>query len=56
MGTTMASRADFEGVMGLVLAGELDPVVDDVLSLDRNREAHERLESGRVFGKLVIVP
>ncbi len=56
MGTTMASRAEFEEVMGLVLAGELDPVVDDVLSLDRNREAHERLESGRVFGKLVIVP
>ncbi len=56
MGSTMAGVADFERVMGLVVAGELTPVIDDVWPLDRAREAHERLEGGGVFGKLVLVP
>lgn len=56
MGTTMATRAEFEAVMGLVLDGTLAPVVDDVWPLDRALEAHERLEAGGVFGKLVLKP
>lgn len=56
MGSTMASRGEFEQVMRLVVAGRLRPVVDDVLPLDRAREAHERLEAGDVFGKLVLRP
>jgi len=56
LGSTMASRAEFEAVMDLVLAGELVPVVDDVLPLSKAREAHERLEGGHVFGKLVLTP
>lgn len=56
MGTTMATRAEFEAVMRLVLDGTLTPIVDDVWPLDRAREAHERLEAGGVFGKLVLEP
>lgn len=56
IGSTMASRSEFEQVMGLVLAGRLRAVVDEVLPLERIREAHERLERGEVFGKLVLVP
>lgn len=56
MGSTMSGAGDFERVMRLVFAGALSPVVDSVLPLDRIREAHERLERGDVFGKLVIVP
>ncbi|MDT8437179.1 MAG: zinc-binding dehydrogenase [Gemmatimonadota bacterium] len=56
IGTTMAARREFEEVMALVADGALRPVVDDVLPLDRIREAHERLEAGGVFGKLVLVP
>lgn len=56
LGTTMSSRAEFERVMGLVFAGKLRPVIDRVLPLERAREAHELLERGEVFGKLVLVP
>ena len=56
MGTTMANGAEFEAVMALVLDGTLRPVIDDVWPLDRAREAHERLEAGGVFGKLVLTP
>jgi NADPH:quinone reductase-like Zn-dependent oxidoreductase len=56
IGTTMASRQEFEEAMGHVMSGELQAVVDEVMPLDRIREAHERLEAGEVFGKLVLVP
>ncbi len=42
--------------MGHVAAGDLVPVIGDVLPLDAIRDAHEALEAGRVFGKLVLEP
>jgi NADPH:quinone reductase-like Zn-dependent oxidoreductase len=54
MGTTMSNRREFEAVMALVFAGKLRPVVDVVLPLDEARAAHERLEAGRQFGKIVL--
>ena len=42
--------------MGHVAAGDLVPNVSDVVPLDAIREAHEALEAGRVFGKLVLEP
>lgn len=56
LGSTMGTPADFERVMELVVRGELAPVIDDVWPLERAREAHERLEEGGVFGKLVLTP
>jgi NADPH:quinone reductase-like Zn-dependent oxidoreductase len=56
VGTTMAGSAEFQAVMKLVFSGELHPVVDSVLPLDRIAEAHERLERGEQFGKIVLVP
>ena len=56
LGTTMASRGEFEAVMRLVLRGEMRAVVDVVWPLDRAREAHERLERGGQFGKIVLTP
>jgi len=56
MGTTMATQSEFEQVMALVADGTLSPVIDDVWPLERAREAHDRLESGGVFGKLVLTP
>lgn len=56
IGSTMSSRREFEEVMRLVVNGELEPVVDDVLPLEQIRDAHERLEAGQVFGKLVLTP
>jgi NADPH:quinone reductase-like Zn-dependent oxidoreductase len=34
----------------------MEPVVDSVLPLDQVRQAHERLERGDAFGKIVLVP
>ena len=54
IGSTMSSRSEFDEVMRLVAEGRLRPVVDLVLPLDRIRQAHEKLEAGEVFGKLVL--
>jgi len=54
LGSTMASKTEFEDVMGRVVAGDLVPVVGKVLPLDSVRLAHELLERGEVFGKLVL--
>lgn len=55
-GSTMASRSEFEAVMDHVAAGDLTPVIHDVMPLAAIREAHEVLEAGRAFGKLVLEP
>ena len=55
-GSTMASRSEFEAVMGHVASGALQPVVSDVLPLSSIRQAHVTLEEGRAFGKLVLEP
>lgn len=56
IGSTMASRSEFERVMDLVCQGKLGPVIDEVWPLERIREAHERLEAGEQFGKIVLTP
>jgi NADPH:quinone reductase-like Zn-dependent oxidoreductase len=56
LGTTMASKSEFEAMIAAAFAGELNPVVDTVMPLDDARAAHERLEAGGQFGKVVLVP
>jgi NADPH:quinone reductase-like Zn-dependent oxidoreductase len=56
LGSTMGTPAEFRQVMRLVFAGALRPVIHETLPLAETRQAHEILESGQVFGKLVIVP
>lgn len=56
LGTTMASRAEFKEIMDLVFGGALNPVVDTVFPLEQARAAHERLEAGEQFGKIVLTP
>lgn len=54
IGTTMASKAEFEHVMSLVFESRLQPVIDRVLPFERVREAYQRLEEGQQFGKIVL--
>ena len=56
LGSTMSNRAEFEAVMALVFSGKLEPVIDVAWPLERAREAHERLEAGEQFGKIVLCP
>ncbi|MGH7475128.1 MAG: zinc-binding dehydrogenase [Longimicrobiales bacterium] len=56
IGTTMSNQMEFEAVMRLVFSGRLHPVIDRVLPLEHARAAHERLESGEHFGKIVLTP
>jgi NADPH:quinone reductase-like Zn-dependent oxidoreductase len=53
-GSTMGTKEDFEGAYELVAAGRARPVVDTVLPLAEARAAHERLEAGEQFGKIVL--
>jgi len=36
--------------------GELDPVVHDVMPLDRAADAHRQMDAGEVFGRIVLMP
>jgi NADPH:quinone reductase-like Zn-dependent oxidoreductase len=53
-GSTMGTKADFEGAYELVRSGRVRPVVDEVFPLAEARAAHERLEAGEQLGKLVL--
>ena len=54
LGSTMGTAADFAGAYDLIADGRARPVVDEVLPLERIREAHERLEAGDQLGKIVL--
>ena len=56
LGTTMGSPSEFREVMHLVFAGRLKPVIHRVMPLADAAEAHALMESGSVFGKVVLVP
>ena len=53
-GSTMGTREDFEAAYELVKSGRAKPVVDSVLPLAEARAAHERMEAGEQFGKIVL--
>ena len=55
-GTTMGTVGDFEHVMELVFQRKLKPVIDSVRPLVLFMAAHERMQKGEHFGKIVMVP
>jgi len=54
LGSTMGMPSDFEGAYELVRSGRARVHVDSVFPLADARRAHERLESGAQFGKVVL--
>jgi NADPH:quinone reductase-like Zn-dependent oxidoreductase len=54
LGSTMGTRADFQGAYDLIAAGKARPVVDEVFPLAEAAAAHERLEAGEQLGKIVL--
>lgn len=56
LGSTMGSHQDFRDVMARIWQRKLTPVVDKVFPLSEGRAAHEYLERGEQFGKVILVP
>lgn len=56
LGSTMGSRSELRDVLKLVWTGKLKPIVDRVFPLSKAKDAHELLEKGEQFGKLVLNP
>jgi zinc-binding alcohol dehydrogenase/oxidoreductase len=54
LGSTMGTKADFEGAYNLIASGRARPVVDEIVPLAEIRAAHERLEAGEQLGKIVL--
>lgn len=54
LGSTMGSKASLLRAMPMLLDGRLRPIVDRVVPLWSAPEAHALLESGQVFGKVVL--
>ena len=56
LGSTVGSPRDYREAMDLFFQGRVKPVIHSVLPLSQARRAHELLEEGQVFGKLVLKP
>jgi NADPH:quinone reductase-like Zn-dependent oxidoreductase len=54
LGSTMGSRGDLARIMQLVEAGKLSGVVDRVFPFIEVAQAHQHLEGGKHFGKVVL--
>ena len=54
LGSTMGDRGDMFRIMQLVQAGKLKGVVDKVFPFTEVAKAHEYLEAGQQFGKVVL--
>lgn len=54
IGSTMGTAADFEGAYDLIRSGRACVHLDSTFPLAESARAHERLESGAQFGKIVL--
>jgi NADPH:quinone reductase-like Zn-dependent oxidoreductase len=54
LGSTMGGMGELREAWSLVLSGALRPVLEEALPMSRLQEAHGRLESRGVSGKLVV--
>lgn len=56
IGSTMANRAEFEAMLQAAFRRDFQPVIDRTYPLAEIRAAHERLERGEHFGKVIVTP
>ena len=56
IGSTMGTHQDFRDMIAMLWAGKLKAVVDRVIPLSEGRQAHEIMEKGEQFGKIVLTP
>jgi len=56
IGSTMASRREFNEVMIQLFRGKLGAIVDSVMPLREGAAAQQKLAEGKQFGKIVLLP
>jgi NADPH:quinone reductase-like Zn-dependent oxidoreductase len=56
LGSYMGRKSELLEAAPLFFAGKLTPAIDQVMPLAEVAAAHERLESARQFGKIVVTP
>jgi NADPH:quinone reductase-like Zn-dependent oxidoreductase len=56
LGSYMGTMGELHEVLSHVCAGQLKPVVNRSFRLEDVRAAHEYLEKGKMFGKIVLNP
>jgi NADPH:quinone reductase len=54
--TEVERRAVTAGLFAEAIRGELDSVVHAVLPLERAVLAHQKMQAGEVFGRIVLAP
>lgn len=56
IGSTMGTYADYRDVMGLVFSGKLQVAIAHIFPLAEARAAHQTMETGDFFGKIILQP
>jgi D-arabinose 1-dehydrogenase-like Zn-dependent alcohol dehydrogenase len=56
VGSTMGTKTELQQLLAFLVATGVRPVIDEVLPLKDAARAFEKMETGDVFGKLVLVP
>ncbi|MEV6298367.1 zinc-binding dehydrogenase [Actinoplanes sp. NPDC051861] len=54
LGSSMGTPAELAALLDLVASGKVKPVIDSTYPFERAADAFARLESGEVFGKVVL--
>ena len=54
LGSTLGTRADFGKVLNYAAGARARPLIDEVIPLKDAARAHERMESGKGLGKIVL--
>lgn len=56
IGSTGATMSEFEDMLEAFFDGDIEPVIDSVISLEEIPEAHERIANGEGFGRIIVRP
>ncbi|MCP5468280.1 MAG: zinc-binding dehydrogenase [Deltaproteobacteria bacterium] len=56
LGSTIGSRGSQFEILRHISSGKLKPILDQEFALKDAHAAHERLEAGKQFGKIVLIP
>ncbi len=53
-GSKLGTREEFKQLLNFMERGQVKPIIDQVFPLEQARAAHQRLEEGKQFGKIVL--